>query len=290
MRLDFMKTPEEYYVPTEKCGKMTRIRYTSSTYDEDPIAIEKDALVYLPYGYENSGIDYDVFYHMHGGGGDSDEVFGGEEAKTPLKTILDNMIEKGDAKPFIVVAPSFYYKGTESAKRSTVDARLLTQNFHHEFKNDLIPTVEKNFRVKSGREHRAFGGFSMGSEATWNIFAKCLSEVKYFLPMSGDCWAVMLQGGLKEPHKTTEYLIESVKSAGYTKDDFKIFACVGDDDIAYVPMNTMLCEMEKHPEMFVFAKDFENGNLVYTAPVGGTHSYHYCNQYIKMALPTFFED
>ena len=56
MDIGFRPTPKEYYVPTEKCGKMTRIRYTSSTYDEDPIAIEKDALVYLPYGYENSGI------------------------------------------------------------------------------------------------------------------------------------------------------------------------------------------------------------------------------------------
>lgn len=289
MDIGFRPTPKEYYVPTEKCGKMTRIRYTSSTYDENPIAIEKDALVYLPYGYENSVIDYDVFYLMHGGGGDSNEVFGGEEAKTPLKTILDNMIEKGDVKPFIVVAPSFHYKGTESAKRSTVDARLLTQHFHHEFVNDLIPTVEKNFRVKSGREHRAFGGYSMGSEATWNIFAKCLPEVKYFLPMSGDCWAVMLQGGLKEPVKTALYLENSVKENGFTKDDFKIFACVGDNGVAYVPMDTMIKEMKNHTDTFVFTDSPETGNSVYCVAVGGTHSYVYCYQYVYNALPYFFK-
>lgn len=289
MRLDFVKTPEEYYVPPKNGGSLTRIHYTSNTYNENPEEIQKDALVYLPYGYKDSDRDYDVFYLMHGGGGTSDDFLGGEEGKAPLKNILDNLIKKGEMEPIIVVTPTFYYKGTESAKRSTVDARLLTQNFDHEFVNDLIPEIEKNFRVKSGREHRAFGGFSMGSEATWNIFAKCLPHVKYFLPMSGDCWAVTLQGGLKETEKTTEYLIESVKKAGCTKDDFKIFACVGDLDIAYGPMNTMLCEMEKHTDIFVFAKDFESGNVVYTSPVGGTHTGEYCNQYMWMALPTFFK-
>ena len=286
----FREIPKEYYKSSSNCGTMTRIKYTSNTYDEDNMDINKDALVYLPYGYQNSDCSYDVLYLMHGGGGNSDEIFGGIEAKTDLKNILDNLIENGDIKPIIVVAPSFYYEGTTEALKSTKDARLLTQNFHHELVEDLIPLVEKSFRVKAGRNHCAFGGYSMGAEATWNVFAKCLQEFKFFLPMSGDCWAVQLQGGLNCPEETVKYLEECVKEAGVNISDYAVFACVGDNGIAYKPMDTMINEMKKHKDYFKFGENFSEGNIIYCVADGGTHSYEYCYKYIYNALPLFFDN
>ena len=59
--------------------------------------------VYLPYGYEkNTKTKYPVLYLMHGAGGD-------EEAWPSMgraAQILDNLIEKGLAKPMIVVMPN----------------------------------------------------------------------------------------------------------------------------------------------------------------------------------------
>lgn len=289
MDRSFIDIPSKYYEKSNKSGTMTRVYYSSNTYDEYNAAINKDALIYLPYGYNESEMDYNTFYLMHGGGGDSDEVFGGIDAKTDLKNVLDNMIANGDIEPIIVVAPSFYYKGTTEALTSTKDARLLTQNFHHELVNDLIPVIEKNYRVKSGREHRAFGGYSMGSEATWNIFANCLKEFKYFLPMSGDCWAVQLQGGLNCPKETVDYLEDCVKKAGVKMDEYRIFACVGDDGVAYKPMDTMISEMKQHNVYFSFADNYSDGNIIYCVAHGGTHSYVYCYKYIYNALPMFFE-
>ena len=288
MQKEFIAVPQEYYQPAQNQGTMQRLNYTSNTYDEAGMEIEKDALVYLPYGYETESGDYNVFYLMHGGGGNSDEVFGGMKAKTALKTILDNMIEKKIIEPLIVVAPSFYYKGTTEAKTSTKAAGLLTQNFHHELVKDLIPKVEAEFRVKTGRTHRAFGGYSMGSEATWNVFAKCLEEFQYFLPMSGDCWGVELQGGLKCPKETVEYLENAVKTSGRGKEDYALFVCVGDNGVAYQPLHTMMQEMEKHTGYFVFGQNFSEGNVIYCVAAGGTHSYEYCYQYIYNALPYFF--
>lgn len=286
MKREFREISKDYYIKCEKAGQMVRLEYTSRTYDEKNLPIDKDALVYLPYGYDTGEENYNVFYLMHGGGGNSDEVFGGQEAGTDLKNILDNMIQKGDMEPLIVVAPSFYYQGTDEALTSRKDAGKLTQNFHHELVKDLLPEIEKNFRVKSGREHRAFGGYSMGAEATWNIFARCLKEFKYFLPMSGDCWAVEQQGGLKCPVKTADYLVDAVKCAG--SPDYKVFACVGDNGVAYKPMDTMIQEMRKRTEVFRFAQSFLEGNMIYCVAEGGTHSYEYCYQYIYNALPLFF--
>lgn len=288
MERTFKDVPKAYYQPADRRGELHRIYYTSNTYDEAAKSINKDALVYLPYGYEKENKFYNVLYLMHGGGGNSDEIFGGIEAKTDLKNILDNMMEQEDIEPVIVVAPSFYYEGTTEALTSTKEAGALTQNFHNELIKDLIPMVEASFRVKKERECRAFGGYSMGAEATWNIFAKGLSHFKYFLPMSGDCWAVQLQGGLECPRETVEYLENAIKQSQKGKDEYAIFACVGDNGVAYKPMNTMMQEMKQHTEYFMFGKDFSEGNVLYCIAEGGTHSYEYGYKYIYNALPYFF--
>lgn len=290
MQKEFIKTPCDYYQPAVRQGTLQRVFYSSKTYNEVAGIIEKDALVYLPYGYESGDREYNVLYLMHGGGGNSDEVFGGLEAKTDLKNILDNMIANLDIEPLVVVAPTFYYKGTEDAYINRKSAGELTQNFHHELVKDLIPAIEKNFRVKYGRKHRAFGGYSMGAEATWNVFAKCLNEFQYFIPMSGDCWAVRMQGGLACPKETVEYLEQSVRKFGKQGQDYRLFVCVGDDGVAYDPLNTMVQEMKKHTEYFIFGKSFSTANVIYCVAEGGTHSYEYCYHYLYNALPYIFEN
>ncbi len=296
MVLEFMQKQsykeltEEYFRKCEKTGKIVRIQYESNTYNAENRVIAKEALVYLPYGYEEETREYNVFYLMHGGGGDSEVMFGGMEAKEKLPHIFDHMIANGEMEPLIVVTPTFYYEGTDEALTSTPDARDLTQNFHQELVKDLLPAIENSFRVKKGREHRGFGGFSMGAEATWNVFAKCLREFKYFLPMSGDCWAIQLKGGLERTVETVDYLVDAVCKSGYGKDDFKIFAGVGDDDIAYEPMNTMLLEMKCRSEFFVFGRNFADSNMIYCMIPGGQHNSTYCDKYMYNGLPLLYRD
>lgn len=289
MQKEFISTPNDYYQPAAKQGTLHRILYTSKTYDEAAGIIEKDALVYLPHNYEAENREYNVFYLMHGGGGNSDEVFGGLDAKSNLKNILDNMIARQDIEPMIVVAPSFYYVGTEGALTNRKSAAELTQNFHHELIKDLIPRIEEAYRVKRDRSYRAFGGYSMGAEATWNVFAKCLNEFQYFLPMSGDCWAVRMQGGLACPKETVEYLERAIRKFSPQGQEYRLFVCVGNKGVAYEPLNTMVQEMKSHTNYFTFGKDFSEGNVIYCIADGGTHSYEYCYQYIYNALPHFFE-
>ena len=285
----FLDVDREYYKSCKNAGTLQRIYYSSNTYDEEAKRIQKDALVYLPHGYEKFEEAYDVFYLMHGGGGNSDEIFGGLEAKTDLKNILDNMIEQKLIKPLIVVAPSFYYEGCTDALTVRKEAAELTQNFHHELMNELIPAIEGNFFTKTGREHRAFGGYSMGAEATWNVFAKCLDEFKYFLPMSGDCWAVKIQGGEHCPKETVDYLENAIMKADKGAEDYRIFICVGDHGVAYQPLNSMVQEMKSRTKSFVFGQGFQKSNVIYCVAEGGEHTYDYCYKYIWNALPYFFK-
>ena len=43
-------------------------------------------------------------------------------------------------------------------------------------------------KSKASRDHRIFGGFSLGSVTTWLEFCYDYDYIKYFIPMSGSSW------------------------------------------------------------------------------------------------------
>ena len=107
--------------------------------------------------------------------------------------MIDNAIGNGVFAPLIVVCPTYNNtSGQDSADFSL--ALRLTRNFHNELINDLIPAAESTFstyaegtsesELKAARDHRAFGGFSMGSVTTWRTFEYALDYFRYFIPMS----------------------------------------------------------------------------------------------------------
>ena len=73
--------------------------------------------------------------------------------------ILDNLIEAGKAKPMIVVMPSghaiaFGTKGNGPANNSELFDRYLT--------DEVMPTIEKKYRIASGAANRALAGYVHG--------------------------------------------------------------------------------------------------------------------------------
>ncbi len=274
--------PQEMYAPCGRPGTLRRIRYPSG-------GTQKPALVYLPYGYADGTADYPVLFLMHGGGGDSDEFFGGLEARTPLKNLLDNAIASGHARPMIVVTPTYMLEGVEGARRQISEAVQLTHRFPTELKQDLIPAIQANFRVMNDRRARAFGGFSMGSEATWSVLAQALEAVWCFLPMSGDYWAVGLKGGKDFPVKTADALIASIAASGVKPEDYRVLPCTGDRDIAYEALLPLVRELEKRSPWFIPGETPEQGNLCFCLKPGGWHTYDDCYEYIWLMMPHLFE-
>jgi enterochelin esterase-like enzyme len=52
---------------------------------------------------------------------------------------------------------------------------------------DLIPAIEKNYRVAPGRENRAMAGLSMGGMQTFTTGLEHLDKVAYLGGFSGNC-------------------------------------------------------------------------------------------------------
>lgn len=288
-RMKFAPLPAGVTEPCAQAGTMTRFCYTSETYDDAHWTIEKDALVYLPYGYDKEPERrYPVLFLMHGGGGNADEFFGGIEAKTALKNILDQSIASGYAQPMIVVAPSYLVPGMEEARHQIGIAQQLTHRFPTELKNDLIPAITACFRTVEDRSARAFGGFSMGGETTWSVMANCLPQIRTLLPLSGDYWAIALKGGKDYPQETVEALISQIAQSGVRPEDFRVLAFTGDHDIAYEALEPMVRAMAARADWFTYADSPVDGNLCYCLKENGWHTYDDCYEYIYLALPWLF--
>ena len=273
------RIPERYRIPREDGGTISEFYYPH-------MGETKRALVYLPHeAFSDPARRFPTLTLFHGGGNSEDSFFGGIECASPLKSLLDCMIAEGSCAPVIVVTPTYYRHDTVNALTHAGDAMSLTEMFHRELNEALIPAVDAAYPTISDRDHRAVGGFSMGSEATWSTLAWGGKNVRYYLPMSGDFWAVSVKGGLDHTSETCDRLIEGIRESGLSPSDYEIYAATGVQDIAYPAMRPMVEELLTRAPWFTPAE--EGGNLAW-AVSEGWHDYEWCWDYIAAALPRFF--
>lgn len=294
-KYSFDKIPDGYSAPASKQGMLERFDYNVET--ENGNKISKYALVYLPYGYDAKDTDtqYNILYLIHGATGSPDTWFGGLDASTELKNVIDNMIERGDIEPLIVVTPTYYIEPASHPGEDDEQTKL----FQAEFENYLMPLVEEKYHtyakdtdkesLKASRAHRAFGGFSMGSGTTWYALMENIDYIEYFMPMCGDCWTYGMMGGGNHPDETAASLAKSVAESGYCSDEYNIYCSVGGSDMAYDPLTAMIEGMKKHTDVFIFADDFSDGNIRFDVAEGFEHDYPYANHYVYNALKLFFQ-
>ena len=109
--------------------------------------------IYFPPGYDTSKAKYPVLYLIHGAGEDDS----GWVTVGMANIILDNLIAQGKAKPMIVVMPTYQRLAPADSTGTAASNYAL---FAKSFAQDILPFVEKNYRVIAKPEARAFGGLS----------------------------------------------------------------------------------------------------------------------------------
>ena len=285
--MQFHPVPDGLFSPCDRGGTLLPFVYDT---EEAGNIIPKRALAYLPCGYaENPDKRYPVLYLMHGGGGNEEEFWGHSEDGAPLKNLLDQCFARGDTAPFIVVTPSYFLPGHETAHRDVAEACALTHRFPTELARDLIPAVDSRFRTIPTRWNRAFGGFSMGGETTWSVMAGCLPDVAVFLPLSGDFWVLEIKGGKTRTRETADALIDALRSSGIGPGDYRVLACTGDQDIAFEAMDPMVRELARRSPWFDLRERPDEGSLCYCLKENGWHTYNDCWEYLYNMLPYIFQ-
>ena len=144
-------------------------------------------MVYTPAGYNEGKQDYPVVYIQHGGGEDHRGWM--EQGRTAQ--IMDNLIAAGKAVPMIVVSSNSNVRSrngrSSEGRQVRLDGRVVTdegkanggfgggyswqgmQAFRSEMVDNIIPFVEKTYRVKKDRKSRAMCGLSMGGGQSFYI-------------------------------------------------------------------------------------------------------------------------
>jgi enterochelin esterase family protein len=125
--------------------------------------------VYTPPGYESGTGIYPTFYLLHGAS-DSDNSW---SSVGRAGFILDNLIAEGKAKPMVVVMPAGHAPRPEGQAATPDATRDRRQDpFVDDFVQDILPYIEKTYRVHKDRRQRAIAGLSMGGGQTLNILVR----------------------------------------------------------------------------------------------------------------------
>lgn len=138
-------------------GAVARVHYYSTA-----LGRHRRMHVYTPPGYESGKGRYPVFYLLHGAG-DCDDAW---TSVGRAGFILDNLIAQKKAVPMIVVMPAGHTSRSFAPGGGMMAA---IREFEKDFVTDIMPYVERNYRVLADRKNRAIAGLSMGGMQTLNI-------------------------------------------------------------------------------------------------------------------------
>ena len=179
------------------------------------------AMIYTPPGYDqNAKMRYPVLYLLHGWG--ENEL--GWTFQGHVDQIMDNLLAAGKTKPMLIVMDNLNAvkpgeDGTIYNARSVITQAVpqpqapmggapgvpgagqrpaggtppprpalhLSGTFTEMMFTDLIPMIEKNYRVAPGRENRAMAGLSMGGFQTFTTGLEHLDKFAYLGGLSGNC-------------------------------------------------------------------------------------------------------
>jgi enterochelin esterase-like enzyme len=145
------------------CLPLLSIAQTGKVYDNlslqsKILKMERKYAVYLPPDYESSERSYPVLYLLHGGGDDQTGwVQFGE-----VLNITDKAINEGKATPMIIVMPD-----ANTGTRGYSNNAIGTWRYEDFFFEELMPFVEKKYRIKAEKKYRAVSGLSMGGDGTF---------------------------------------------------------------------------------------------------------------------------
>ena len=280
--------PAAYKAAATRQGTVERLDYETKDYARDSAPIQKTAYVYLPYGYDPSDTEtrYDILYLMHGWGGSAGEYF----TMASLKNVFDNLMEQGDMKPAILVSATFY---NDNSDRDFSGSIQELRQFHRDFEEALMPAVEGKYHtyakstspedLKASRDHRAFGGFSLGSVTTWLQFCYDYDYIHWFAPMSGSSWYYGTYGDF-QIQRNVDFIEQLVKDNDLDQRGYFIYHAVGTNDAVKSQSIDMAEEMLRRSD--VFTPD----HYVFYQKDGGYHDFEAVQEYLYNALPLFFRE
>ncbi|MCP9755800.1 esterase [Lacihabitans sp. CCS-44] len=233
-------------------------------------------VVYTPPGYTKEKSKKYPVYYLISGTTDTEETFW-KVGKVNL--MLDNMIAEGKAKPMIVVMPygnpmakiaeqTGKDKPADVTSRDGEDALKRMKLFETDLITNIIPYVEKNYRVITNRDNRAIGGFSRGGGQTLRAAFNNVDKFAY----------VCSYASYISPAEMDKSFTNITANPAKTNKDFKLlWSGIGTEDFLY----------KGTTEWEAYLKDKKINVKTYAIP--GGHTWMNVKQYLNETLPVLFK-
>lgn len=259
-------------------GSVAAVTYHSKSLDKF-----RRMHVYTPPGYETGKGKYPVFYLLHGAS-DSDDSW---TSVGRAAFILDNLIASGKAKPMIMVMPAghtraFGFGPPPSSSTNSTGARPPADEFIQDFTNDIMPYVEKNYRVQTDRKSRAIAGLSMGGGQTLNIAIPSLEKFGYFGVYSSGVFGITGRGRDGAPLTNAgpsweERNKDALDNAKARKGLKLVWFATGKDDFLIETSRATVAMLKKH-----------GFDVIYKETAGG-HTWLNWRDYLNEFAPQLFQ-
>ena len=274
--------PQFYDVKPVPHGKVSVVPYLSKS-----LGVARTVWVYTPPGYER-GKDYPVLYLLHGAG----DIESGWTMIGRANNILDNAIAESKARPMVVVMPlghaiqSFW---TGPAKQATdpvasalagatlddiISAMMAGDGngglspVTKDIVEDVLPMIERDFKVSRRPDDRAIAGLSMGGGHTVNIAFARPEMFRY----------VVLMSPAANARVSTIYAARLKDNAALNK-QFKLFWLgVGKDDTLTGPGDRAFADAIAKAGVKLVFKETE-----------GRHEWTVWRQYLNEVAPLLFK-
>ncbi len=152
-------------------------------YDSKAAENQRGVHVYTPPGYEDSDTNYPVLYLLHGYG--DDETAWLRVGRANL--IADNLIAQGKIQPVVIVMPYGHPTPLDLRRKFDDYAETNLKTMESDLMGDLLPLIEKRYRVSTSREHTAVTGLSMGGGQSLTIGLRHLDKFSRVGGFSSAC-------------------------------------------------------------------------------------------------------
>lgn len=142
------------------------------------LGTERNYTIYLPAGYDkNIDKSYPVLYLLHGMDATNKDWYN----RAHVKDVMDQLTASGEAVPMIIVTPDAGGSVREGKWNGYFDMKGWP--YEEFFFTEFVPTIEKQYRIKADKQHRAIAGLSMGGGG-------CTSYAQRHADMFASCYAM----------------------------------------------------------------------------------------------------
>ncbi|MBF8970011.1 alpha/beta hydrolase-fold protein [Streptococcus sp. NLN76] len=271
-------------VRTSSASINSRLETLSYETDYEGQSYEKQVVVYQPDSYQEGQL-MNVFYLMHGSGMDNVSF-----AET-MQPLFDQWIAAGEMEPMLVVFPTYYPDRSFVVSNYSQDYPL-----NHFFATDevtqVLQLVEGRFSTHAAstsaadlevsRNHRAFGGYSMGGITTWDVLVENSRYFHDYMPMAGDSWIDRVTGRSGD-EAIAQTLVSGLEANNYGPEDVTIIAMVGEND------GTKYSMIPQIEALRVNTRLFNNRNLIYWENANGGHDQASLEAEVQHGVPYLFQ-